>query len=180
MSADAQVLRPEPYGQRNDNRDPYYRDDPYYEDDRDARRERRRARREARRDDYGYGRQGAYGYGGDPLDAANRIMSDVRSVYANNRGIGSHDRKHFEEVEEELGKFSRKYREGKYDRNNLKDASESLQHLTRADSIRSSRDRRVLQEALSAVEDLRSGRYDVSTRSRADDRGSVWDVLGGR
>jgi hypothetical protein len=163
LFADAQILTPQPYaGQRND---PYYRDDPYYGDDRDVRRERPRERRRDR---------DGYGYAGDPLNLANRIMSDVRTVASNNYGIEKHDRKHFEEVEEELGKFTRKYREGKFDKNNLKDAAESLQHLANSDGIRSSRDRRILGDALNAVNGLRSGAYDMNTRSRTSDRGPIW------
>lgn len=186
LSADAQVVRPDSWDDRRDSRDPYYRDpyyrnDPYYEDDRDYRRERRRERRRDRRDDdySGYGRQSGYGYGRDPVDLAQRVMSDVRMVAGNNSGIEKHDRKHFEEVEEELGKFTRKYREGKYDRNNLKDAAESLQHLAGSRGIRSQRDRRILQDALYAVEQLRSGSYGVDTRSRTGDD-PIWGVFGGR
>jgi hypothetical protein len=100
----------------------------------------------------------------------NRIMSDVRMVASNNYGIEKHDRKHFEEVEEELGKFTRKYRERNFDKNNLKDAAESLEHLARSDAIKSSRDRSIIQDALNTVQDLRSGRYGVNTRSRRSDR----------
>lgn len=195
LSADAQILTPDVKAQRHDSRDPYYRDDPYYGDDREMRRERRRERRDRRgdygygnrrRDDYGYGRNDdygrsrdyGYGYGGDPMSVASRVMSDVRMVASNNYGIEKHDRKHFEEVEEELGKFTRKYREGKYDKNNLKDAAESLRHLAGSQQIRSSRDRRILSDSLRAVEELRSGNYDSYSRSRSN--GSIWDVLGGR
>ena len=114
------------------------------------------------------------------MDIASRVMSDVRMVASNNYGIEKHDRRHFEEVEEELGKFTRKYRDGKFDKNNLKDAAESLQHLARSNAIRSSRDRRILSDSLMAIEDLRSGRYDMDSRSRSRDGGSIWDVFGGR
>ena len=154
VSVDAQILTPD-LGRQHDERDPsyrngpyrndpYYGNDPYYEDDRRTRRERRQERR--RNDDYAYGRSG-YGYGTDPLSLVGRVRSDVRSVASNNYGVEKHDRKHFEEVEEELGKFERKYRDGKYDRNNLKDAAESLRHLASSNGIRSSRDRRLLQDA---------------------------------
>jgi hypothetical protein len=183
LSADAQILRPEPYDRDRDNREPYYRDnpasrdDPYYRDepyynrdDRDARERRRERQRDRSQDDYGYGRQAPYGYGRDPLEVVNRIMSDVRMVASNNYGIEKRYRKHFKEVEEELGKFTRKYREGNFDKNNLKDAAESLEHLALSNSITSSHDRRIIRYALNTVQDLRSGRYDVNTRSRIDDR----------
>ena len=173
ISADAQILSPDYDRSRDAQRDPYYRDDPYYGDS-DTRRERRRDRRRDRRDDA----YGSYGYSGDPLNIANRVMSDVRRVASNN-SVEKHDRKHFEEVEEELGKFTRKYRDGKFDKNNLKDAAESLQHLASSNAIRSSRDRRILQDSLGAIQSLRSGSYDMSTtRSRRDDGGSIWDVFG--
>jgi len=177
LSADAQILRPEPYDRDRNNRDPYYRDDryskddpyykdePYYKSDRDG----REGQRNRRQDDYRYGRQAPYGYGRDPLEVVNRIMFDVRMV-ANNYSFEKNDRKHFEEVEEELGKFTRKYREGNFDKNNLKDAAESLEHLALSNSITSSHDRRIIRYALNTVQDLRSGRYDVNTRSRTDDR----------
>jgi hypothetical protein len=185
LSADAQILSPEPYDrdrsngdpyyqddrdQRDSRDDPYYRDKPYYRGDRDVRGRRRERQRDRRQDDYDYGRQAPYGLGRDPLEVVNRIMSDVRMVASNNYSIEKHDRKHFEEVEEELGKFTRKYREGKFDKNNLKDAAESLEHLALSNSITSSHDRRIIRYALNTVQDLRSGRYDVNTRSRTDDR----------
>ena len=168
VSADAQILSPQG-GYRDE---PYNRDDPYYRGDRETRREqrreeRRRDRRE-RRDDYGYGTQrGGYGsgYGSDPLSVVTRIQSDVRMIASNNYSWGKNERKHFEEVEEELGKFTKKYRDGKYDRNNLKDAAESLQELTRSNAVQS-RDRRALSDALTAVERLRSGNYDANARYR--------------
>ena len=166
MTADAQILTPDIQGQPRDSRDsyqrddPYYdRDDPYYENDRNSRRDRRRNRRERTRDTYGYEGRNGSGYGTDPVGIANRVLSDVRGVASNNYRIEKDDRKHFEEVEEELNKFTRKYRDGKFDKNNLKDAAESLQHLARSNRIQSSRDRRVLEDSLRAVEDLRSGRY---------------------
>jgi hypothetical protein len=167
LAADAQVLSPQG-GYRDD---PYNRNDPYYRGDRETRREERREERQRerreRRGDYGYGTQSGYGYGygSDPLDVVTRIQSDVRMIASNNYSWGKNERKHFEEVEEELGKFTRKYRDGKYDRNNLKDASESLQELTRSNTIQS-RDRRVLSDALTAVERLRSGNYDANARYR--------------
>jgi hypothetical protein len=177
LAADAQILTPGAPDRFDDRRDPYYRNnpysrnDPYYDRDRDVRRERRRGDSDyGRRSGYGYGDSSGYGYGGgyssDPLSIASRIMSDVRLVASNNYGMEKRDRKDVEEVEEELGKFSRKYREGKFDKNNLKDASESLQSLVRSSSIRSSRDRRILSDSLIAVEELRSGRYDAYSRSR--------------
>jgi hypothetical protein len=178
FSVDAQILTPD-LNRQHDERDPAYRNDPYsrndpyYENDRSTRRQRRQERR--RNDDYGYGRSGS-GYGLDPLSLLGRVRSDVRSVAANNYGVEKKDRKHFDEVEEELGKFERKYRDGKYDRNNLKDAAESLRHLASSSGIRSSRDRRLLQDALSAVEELRSGNYETNSRSRVNDRGSIWDL----
>jgi hypothetical protein len=169
LAADAQILSPQGGGRDPYDRDPYSRNDPYYRGDRETRREerreeRRRERRE-RRGDYGYGTQSGYGYGSDPLDVVTRIQSDVRMIASNNYSWGKNERKHFEEVEEELGKFTKKYRDGKYDRNNLKDAAESLQELTRSNAVQP-RDRRALSDALTAVERLRSGNYDANARYR--------------
>jgi hypothetical protein len=167
LSADAQVLSPQPYDRRDD-RDPYYRNDrdPYYNAD----------SRDRRRDNYGYGRRSRNGYG-DPLAVADRVMSDVRRVSSNNY-MEKRDRKHLDKVEKGLAKFTQKYREGKFDEGKLNDAANSLNDLVRSSSIRNQRDRRVLQDALASIDDLRSGRYDRNARSRSN--GSVWDRLGGR
>jgi hypothetical protein len=167
FAADAQVLNHD-----NRRRDRDYRNDPYYgDDDRTRRRDRQRDRRNT---DYGYGRAGA-GYRGDPAGIASGVMSDVRTVASNNYGIGKHDREHFEKVQNELGDFTRKYRQdGKIDRGNLDDAAENLEHLVQSDQIRSSRDRRILSDALNAVRGLRSGRY---TDRSYGGSGSIWDVF---
>ena len=110
----------------------------------------------------GYGNNG-YGYGRNQDPLISRVMGDLSRAAANAHSDG-HERKHFDEVAQNLQEFEGRWAQGKFDSGKLNKAIQNLEHLADADRVRG-RDRDVLARD---VQDLRQFR---STRGRYSDYG---------
>lgn len=109
-----------------------------------------------------YGSNG-YGYGGNQAPLMSRVMGDLSRAAANAR-LDGHERKHFDEVAQNLQEFEGRWAQGKFDGGKLDKAIRNLEHLVNSDRVRG-RDRDMLARD---VQDLRQFR---STRGRYSDYG---------
>jgi hypothetical protein len=109
-----------------------------------------------------YGNDG-YGYGRNQDPMIGRVMGDLSRAAANAR-LDGHERKHFDEVAQNLQEFEVRWAQGKFDTGKLDKAIRNLEHLVDADRVRG-RDRDMLARD---VRDLRQFR---STRGRYSDYG---------
>jgi hypothetical protein len=142
MAANAQTWGQDPYSPR--------RDDRY-------------ARQRGNYPDQGRNGNDGYGYGRSQDSLISRVMADLSRAAANAR-LDGHERKHFDEVAQNLQDFEGRWARGKFDSGKLDKAIRNLEHLADADQVRG-RDRNMLARD---VQDLRQFR---STRGRYSDYG---------
>jgi hypothetical protein len=141
LTANAQSWGQDPY--YTPRQDPYYRNRDGYSDDR-------------------YSQQRAYGYGRNQQFLIDRVMKDLHWA-AEGARLDGHERKHFEEVAENLQEFEARWARGKFDTGKLDRAIHSLEHLAEADRVRG-RDRDMLARDIEDLRQFRAsrGRYDYS------------------
>src|SRR5260370_8337858 len=111
LAANAQTWQDPYYTPPND---PYYRNRDSYADDR-------------------YSQQREYGYGRNPQFLIDRVMADLNRA-AQRARLDGHERKHFDEVAENLQEFEARWARGKFDTGKLDKAIHNLEHI--ADSAR--------------------------------------------
>ena len=130
LTAGAQSWEQDPYGQ------PRY--DPYY------------------RNDNPYHRQRGYGYAQNGSDLIGGVMSDLNRA-ASRAYLDDHERKHFDEVADNLEDFQARWARGKFDTGKLDKAIHNLEHLVGADRVRGV-DREMLDRDLDDLRQFRATR----------------------
>jgi len=97
------------------------------------------------------------GYGsGDQDYLIGRVMSDLNQA-AYRAYLDDHERKHFDEVAENLQDFQERWSRGKFDTGKLDKAIHNLEHLAQADRVRG-RDREILSRDLYDLRQFRATR----------------------
>jgi hypothetical protein len=151
LGAGALILNSAAWGQDYPPRnDPYYRNnDPYQQ--------------------RGYG---GNDYGRDQGYLIGRVMSDLNRAAASAR-LDGHERKHFDEVAQNLQDFQARWARGKFDTGKLDKAIHNLEHLADADRVRG-RDRDMLARDLDDLRRFRASRGGYSGYGYRDYRDPYW------
>ena len=153
LGAGALILNSTAWGQ-----DPYYspRNDPYYRNN----------------DPYQQRGYGWNNYGQDSGYLIGRVMSDLNRAAASAR-LDGHERKHFDEVAQNLQDFQARWARGKFDTGKLDKAIHNLEHLADADRVRG-RDRDMLARDLDDLRRFRASRGGYSGYGYRDYRDPYW------